>query len=293
MKLTNRMSLPEAIVDAVRNDGYTRGDADISVTQLVAPPQKVALEREYADQITEDASDRIFSLIGQSIHTILERANRKGVAERRLSAMVEGWKISGAMDLYEEDGVLNDYKTTSAWSVKSGVKDEWLAQLNAYAHILRENGHEVRGLRVIAILRDWSKMEAARTPDYPQSQVAVMTVELWPAPIAAKYVRDRVILHQMARQSLPSCTSSERWEKAPVFALMKRGQKKAVKLYDNRADAESHAASDTKLLYVQARPGQAVRCEHYCSVSKFCPQYQSETGSTQSAEVSQKEKILA
>ena len=203
MKLTNRMNLPEAIVEAVRNDGYTKGDADISVTQLVAPPQKVALEREYADQITEDASDRIFSLIGQSIHTILERANRKGVSERRLSIMVEGWKISGAMDLYEEDGVLNDYKTTSAWSVKNGIKDEWLAQLNSYAHILRENGHEVRGLRVVALLRDWSKMEAARSPDYPQSQVAVMPVELWPAQIAAKYVRDRVILHQLARQSLP------------------------------------------------------------------------------------------
>jgi len=291
MKLTNRMNLPEAIVEAVRNDGYTKGDADISVTQLVAPPQKVALEREYADQITEDASDRIFSLIGQSIHTILERANRKGVSERRLSIMVEGWKISGAMDLYEEDGVLNDYKTTSAWSVKNGIKDEWLAQLNSYAHILRENGHEVRGLRVVALLRDWSKMEAARSPDYPQSQVAVMPVELWPAQIAAKYVRDRVILHQLARQSLPSCTSSERWEKAPVFALMKRGQKKAVKLYDNRAEADSHASSDPKALYVQARPGEATRCRFYCAAAKFCPQYQSETGST--AEISQKEKILA
>jgi phosphoglycolate phosphatase-like HAD superfamily hydrolase len=291
MRLTNKMQLPAAIVEAVKNDGYTRGDADISVTQLVSPPQKVALEREYADQLVEDASDRIWSLMGQSIHTILERANRTGLAERRLSAVVEGWKVSGGMDLYDEDGVLVDYKTTSAWSARGGVKDEWLAQLNIYAHILRANGHPVKGLRVVAILRDWSKLEASRSADYPQSQVAVLPVEMWSPEVAEKYVRDRVILHKLARQSLPSCTGEERWQKAPVFALMKHGRKTAVKLYDNLADAEMHAKSDPASLYVQTRAGESTRCRLYCSASKFCPQYQSElNGSSKAAEISQKEE---
>lgn len=289
MRLTNKMSLPDAIVEAVRNDGYSRGGADLSITQLISPPQKVALEREYADQLVEDCSDRIWSLMGQSIHGILERANRKGVAERRLYATVEGWKISGGMDLYDEGGILVDYKVTSAWSAKGGVKDEWLAQLNSYAFILRQNGHEVRGLRVIAILRDWSKLESSRSLDYPQCQVVSLPVEMWPAERAAEYVRTRVILHQQARLSLPSCTREERWEKAPVFALMKHGRRTAVKLYESLADAEMHAKSDPANLYVQTRPGEPTRCRFYCSVAKFCGQYQAEVNSAQAAVFSQRE----
>lgn len=272
MNLTNRMNLPQAIVDAVRNDPYSRGSADLSVTQLIGPPRKTALEKQFESRIVEDASDRIWSLLGQSIHTILERANRLGIAERRLSIQVEGWTISGGMDLYEEDGVLVDYKTTSAWSMKGGVKDEWEKQLNVYAEILRQNGHPVKGLRVVGVLRDWSKMEAARSPDYPQMGVATLDVPLWQEDIARLYIRDRVILHQQSRVSLPLCTPEERWEKPTVFALMKQGGKKAVKLYDNESDARSHASTDPKLLYVQARPGESTRCKFYCSVSQFCSQ---------------------
>ena len=39
MKLTNNHNLPEAIVAAIMNDSYTKGDADISVTELLTPPQ--------------------------------------------------------------------------------------------------------------------------------------------------------------------------------------------------------------------------------------------------------------
>lgn len=271
MKITNRTNLPEAIVNAVENDGYSRGDADISVTSLIGPPRKTALEEQYWDQIEEDASNRIWSLMGQSIHTILERANRKGIAERRLSITVEGWKVSGGMDLYMEEGVLVDYKVTSAWSVKGGVKDEWEKQLNVYAEILRENSERVSGLKIVAILRDWSKLEASRDPEYPQSQVVSFPIEMWDPARAKAYVRERVILHKQARLSLPLCTPEERWQKPSVWALMKQGQKKAVKLYDNESDARSHA-STSAALYVQHRPGEDVRCRFYCSAFNFCTQ---------------------
>lgn len=274
MKLTNRTGLPQAIFDAVKNDGYTKGGADISVTELIGPPRIAALKRKHEDELTEDAADRIFSLLGQSIHTILERANRTGIAERRLSLTVEGWVISGGMDLYEEGGVLTDYKTTSAWSVKGGVKPEWTEQLNVYAEILRANGHAVTGLKIVAILRDWSKLEARRDADYPQRQVVTHTVELWPEAQAQKYVRERVILHKQARVALPECSREDRWAKRPKFALMKVGGKRAVKLYDNEADAQAHASSDPKNLRVDVRPGESTRCEAYCAVAEFCTQFQ-------------------
>jgi hypothetical protein len=273
MKITNKQNLPDAIFQAVKNDGYTRGDADISVTELIGPPRLVALKREFYSQLEEDASDRIWSLMGQSIHTILERANRKGIAERRLTLECEGWKLSGGMDLYDEDGVLVDYKTTSAWSVKGGTKDEWEKQLNVYAEILRANGHPVKGLRIIAILRDWSKLEAQRSEDYPRSQVVSFEVKLWEQSESQKYIRERVILHKQARPSLPECSPSDMWQKPGVFALMKTGGKRAVKLYDNAKDAEAHASTDSNL-FVQFRAGQNVRCENYCAVASFCTQFQ-------------------
>jgi hypothetical protein len=289
MKLTNRANLPDAIFQAVANDPYSRGDADISVTGLISPPRKVALEQKHADEISEDAADRIWSLLGQSIHTILERANRKGIAERRLSIEVGGWRISGGMDLYEEDGVLVDYKTTSAWSVKGGVKPEWTEQLNVYAEILRANGQPVKGLKVVAILRDWSKLEARREFNYPQAQVVSYPVELWPAEQALKFIRERVILHKQARLSLPLCTGEERWAKPHEWALKKVGQKKAVKLYDNEADAKSHASTNPKLLYVEVRHGESTRCEAYCNASKFCTQFQESKQPASQAQTEERE----
>ena len=273
MKLTNKLDLPQAIVDAVRNDGYTRGDSHISVTGLLRPPRLAVLEAKHAAEIEEDVSDRIWSLFGQSIHTILERANRVGVAERRLSIEIEGWKISGGMELYEENGILCDYKTTSVWKLIKGDLEEWEKQLNMYSVILRHHGHKVNRLQVIAILRDWSKGEAERDPLYPQAQVVNVEINLWDETEAFKFMRTRVILHQQAQFSLPECSSEDRWARPDVWAVMKEGRKTAVKLYENENDAKAHVGFD-KALSVVHRPGVSVRCKSYCRVSKFCSQYQ-------------------
>lgn len=274
MKITNKLQLPEAIVDAIKNDAYSRGDADMSVTGLLRPPRLAVLEERHENEITEDVSERVWSLFGQSIHTILERANRTAIAERRLSIEVEGWKISGGMDVYKEKGILIDYKVTSVWKVLKGDLDEWEKQLNCYAVLLRHHGHQVNKLQIIAILRDWSKMEAERDPTYPQAQVVNLNIPLWSPEQAYKFLRERVILHQQARVTLPECSPEDRWARPDVFAVMKQGRKTAVKLYSNENEAKAHVGFD-KSLYVQHRPGVSVRCQAYCPVSQFCDQYQS------------------
>lgn len=273
MKVTNTTGLPQAIVDAVKNDSYSRGSADISVTELIGPPRKAALEHKHWDEMTEDASSRIWALMGQSIHTILERANRAGIAERRLSIDVEGWVLSGGMDLYDEDGILVDYKTCSAWSCKGGVKDEWEKQLNVYAEILRRYDYPVTGLKIVAILRDWSKLEAARDAEYPQSQVVSFQVELWQGERAKNYVRERVILHKQARVSLPQCSDAERWAKPDTWAVMKHGAARAVRVFESRTEAETYAERNKDYVVV-ARQGESTRCRFYCSVAQFCSQHQ-------------------
>jgi hypothetical protein len=290
-KITNRMGIPQPLVDAVANDGYSKGDADISATGLLRPPRIAVLEKQYADDITEDASDRIWSLMGQVVHGILERADTTGVAERRLSIQVEGWTVSGQMDRYI-NGELEDYKVVTAYKFKDGsVPEEYEQQLNIYAVILRESGFPVTKAKIVGILRDWSKLEARRDPEYPQAQIVIRELSLWPPEVAKRFLRERVVLHQQARVQLPACTDEERWARPSKWALMKKGGVRAVKLYDNEADAVAHAATDPKLLSVEPRPGENVRCENYCAVSRMCSQFQ--WLKSQTAQGSQKEKATA
>jgi hypothetical protein len=280
MNLTNRLNLPQPIFEAVRNDGYTKGDADISVTGLLRPPRIGVLEDKYQDKIEEDVSERIWSLMGQAIHTILERANATGVAERRLSATVEGWKISGGMDLVHSGSVLSDYKVTSIWAVKEGVKPEWVQQLNIYRWLLFKHGEQVDQLEAVVILRDWSKNEAGRDPYYPQAQVVRMSIPVWDLDKTEAFVRERVILHKQARLSLPECSPEDRWAKPDVWAVMRKGLKRAVKLCSTEGEARALVGFDKELSVVH-RPGQSTRCLSYCRVAFVCSQWRQMQNSTQ------------
>lgn len=271
MKFTNRFGLPSPIVRAVCNDGYSKGDADYSVTQLLKPPRIVALERAHWDEIEEDASDRIWALLGQATHVIAERANEVEVAERRLAIAVDGIIVSGGMDLYlSSTQTLLDYKVTSVWKAKMGIPPEWEQQLNLYAQILRQNGHPVKQLQVLAIFRDWSKLEARRDGTYPQAQSMMFTIPLWESEKALSFLKERIALHEAAKFVLPECTGEDRWAKADVYAVMKEGRKSAVKLHDSEESASKHVMELGANHYIQKRHGMNTRCEAYCNVAKFC-----------------------
>jgi hypothetical protein len=273
--LTNRLGLPEAIVRAVHNDKYNPGDGNISVTGLIQPPQLRRLSHDH--EKLEDVSDRIWSLVGQAVHGILERAH-EGIegyeVETRLYTEVAGWKIGGQFDVYDrENETLDDYKITTVWS-RDG-KDEWTQQLNMLRVLCEDNGRPVKHLRIIAIFRDWQRAKAG-THDYPDSQVKVIEVPVWPIETARGFMEGRVRLHQ-AETPRP-CTDEERWVRPAVFAVMKVGRKSAVKLFDKLPEAEKfiEKSSDKKLLDVQHRTKTFTRCEGYCPVSHVCPQLAAE-----------------
>jgi len=70
---TNVHRLPQSIVAAVTNDPYV-GGGDISTTKLIDSPRIRQLTAINRDRITIDVSERVWSLLGQAVHTILERA---------------------------------------------------------------------------------------------------------------------------------------------------------------------------------------------------------------------------
>ena len=288
MRITNVHHLPLAIVEAVKNDPYPHGQTgDISATSLIAPPQLVALRRQHEADLEEDASDRIWSLLGQSIHTILERAEPSAITERRLFAHCAGWRISGQadrivpLDLEYETIHIEDYKTTSVWSVIDGVKPEWADQLHVLQWLAAENNYDVRGLSIVALLRDWSRNKAKDGGNYPQSPVVTLTVKPRPLKALHEWVTSRVERHQMARACLiggidpQPCTPEERWERPTVWAVRTPGRKSAVKLWEDWEQAQAHAA-ELRGGYIEKRPGEPTRCLHYCPVAAFCPQRQAE-----------------
>jgi hypothetical protein len=102
VKITNKYNLPDSIVQAVTNDPYDSGSSDITATTLLKPPQMVALEKIHGNEIENDAVDRIWSLLGQSVHHILDRAdNGNVITEARFFTYVNGWKVSGQIDRLE------------------------------------------------------------------------------------------------------------------------------------------------------------------------------------------------
>jgi hypothetical protein len=274
MQLTNRLRLPEPIVAAVTNDSYTKGSADISVTGLLNPPQINHLLRQHSEELTEDVSDRIWSLLGQAVHSIIERASDQAdvLSETTVYSEYLGWKIKGTCDhVTISTGELCDYKTTTVWKVLNNQPPtEWVQQTNVYRRMLhKEHGIQINSIAVIAILRDWSKREATRRADYPQAQVVRLEIPLWSDAEADAFITERVALHQLAVP--PMCSDADIWAKPSKWALMRKGAARAVKLFDTQAEAQE--AVNSANLFVEHRPGQATRCESYCPVAQWCPQW--------------------
>lgn len=276
-ELTNKLNLPQAFVDAVAADTYDPGSSDITVTQLISPPRMVALRGKHREEITEDASDRVWNLMGQITHGILERANKIDLAETRLYVDVLGWKVGGQFDsLILENAQLNDWKVTTVW--KFSKKDappprEYVEQLNILAFILSQNNIKVNSLRIVAILRDWSKPEAKRNADYPQTNVLSVDIPFWEEEVTRKFIEERVRLHQEARKLVeggkepPLCTEEERWVKPTKYATKKKDAKRATKLYDTYEEAERNLGHG---MIVEVREGENTRCLMYCAASKWC-----------------------
>ena len=283
MKLTNKFNLPETFVNVIKRPQYSKGSSEISVTEILSPPQLVLLRRQHQEDIEQDAADMVWSLFGSAVHNILEHGkDDHHIVEERLFTTFEGWSISGAIDLQEMiDGkvLIADYKVTSAWTVQQ-EKQEWIDQLNLYAWLVeRVKGEKVAGLQIIGIVRDWSRREAALKDTYPQAPIVTLDIPLWSQEDREAFVKQRLSMHNEANFAavsglMPHCTSEEMWEKKTTYAVMKEGGKRAKKVFEIKEDAAVFAGQQKDSHYIETREGGRTRCESFCQASPFCKQYQ-------------------
>jgi hypothetical protein len=283
MKLTNKFNLPETFVNVIRRPHYSKGSSEISVTEILSPPQLVLLRRQHAEDIEQDASDMVWSLFGSAVHNILEHGkDDHHIVEERLFTTFEGWSISGAIDLQTlVDGkvLIADYKVTSAWTVQQ-EKQEWIDQLNLYAWLVeRVKGDKVAGLQIIGIVRDWSRREAALKETYPQSPIVTLDIPMWDYKDREEFVRSRLTLHNEANFAavsgmMPECTPEEMWEKPTTYAIMKAGGVRAKKVCNTLSEAENFVVTKYPDHHIETREGGRTRCESFCQAAPFCGQYQ-------------------
>ena len=286
MNYTNNHNLPDLVVKALTHDSYSKGQSNRSVTTLIDSPRVRILRQEHDDEITDDVSDRAWSVLGTAVHGVFESQRSEGyVVEERLYAELDNWVISGAIDVQRTEGdgtvTLLDYKCTSVWSVLDGAKDEWIKQLNFYAWLMWvSKGISVHGLQVIAILRDWQRKKAQLDSSYPQSPIVVVDVPLLADEEINSFVHNSVRRHSDAEferltgGDLPLCSDSERWMKPTKYAVKKIGGKRALRVFDTQIEAEAMLSDG---LEIEVRKGEYTRCkDDWCRVSRWCDQYQGE-----------------
>lgn len=285
MKLTNKYNLPQTFVNITKRPTYSKGKAHLSATELINSPRIVQLRKKHEQDIEVDVADMVWSIFGTAIHGVLEHGKDENhLVEERLHAEFEGWSISGAIDLQiiNEDGsiTINDYKTTGAWSVMN-EKLDWEYQLNIYAWLVETvKKVPVKNLEIVAIIRDWSRRDAAMKEAYPDAPIKVIPIQLWPYEMRENFIRARLAKHSDAvfqfdtGEDLPECNDDDMWSKPTTYAVKKKGGVKARNVCFTLQEANEKVAEYGKDYEVEVRPGERTRCKSFCQVSGFCSQYQ-------------------
>lgn len=287
MIITNKLNMPDAFVKAIQNSRHN-ADKCLSATTLLKGTKEIILTDRHFDEITIDASDEVWAVFGTAVHSILEHQEDEAFKEESFSVPVwEGseWKITGKVDRYDmKNETIEDWKTASVWKVIYKDFEDWRMQGLIYAWLLKKSGLNVRHIRFVALLKDFSKTEAKRNPDYPQSPAFIYEYDVndnWlvDAEMRAHKKAMSVIENWETKDDeIEPCTPEERWSTPTKWAVMKEGRKTAVKVCTTEEEALNfieELEKDKDKHFVEERKGQDKKCSDYCPCAEFCSYYKS------------------
>ena len=281
MKITNKFNLPQPFVDLVSGETYSKGESDITTTGLAQPPKIAELTRRHSGEITIDASEKVWTMMGTANHYVLEqialRNPERYVTEQRFYLDIDGVKLGGQIDLFDrETETLWDYKVSSVYKAMSDDKLEWTKQANVNKLLCEHNGFHPKKLAILLVMKDWKRKEAEFKAYYPKCAIQEIPIPILREEETLAYIKSRINLHNAAKlieveDAIPVCTEEERWAKPTTWAVLKeRGAKRAVNggLYGSEAEAILHAKRIDGA--IEKRDGSNARCENYCQVRKWC-----------------------
>lgn len=285
--ITNKYNLPDPIVRIAQMDTYSKGEAHISVTELIDAPQIRLLRRKYKDSIREDVSEAIHRMLGTAWHEFADKVpEMEGIVkEKRYFLPAHGWILSGAEDVVYANGDLGhayDWKVTSIYKWKHKDFESWTNQINCYAYMIyRSTGRLIPAATVIMIAKDWSRSDAMKDKEYPRCPIIPIPIDIWSTEKQEKYISERILLHQQSELDFAlnydvNCSDSDRWTPDSVFAVFKPGGKRAHRLCRTEEEAKT-MAGEIEGSSIDERIGKPARCiGNYCGVASVCRQWQAE-----------------
>jgi hypothetical protein len=284
MKITNKLNLPDMLQRAAEKE-YTYRDKRYSITSLLDPDRVLMLKRRHNDEIEQDVSECIWMLWGSVVHYALETGiecrENEYVEEHLEYTFPSGYTLSGIIDHVED--YIDDYKTTSVWTVIYGSNNEhWKKQLQmgAYLHY-KEHGNWINKGRIIAILKDFNKRDSLTKDNYPKLPVQVINFDLGTPEEVEEWIVKRFkrieYLEKLSDLDLPLCTLEERFNTGNKYAVKKKVWKKAFRVFDSLDEARE-LLIELEQKYpgeyeIEERIGEDKKCKDYCSCCQFCPYY--------------------
>jgi hypothetical protein len=262
----------------------------LSTTSCIEPPRIRVLGQRHDQQIVIPASTLVPSFIGTCVHKEIDRYGKVleidgEQTEKEFIIDISGIKFSCKADWYTtHNKEVGDYKVTPVWSYtfNPNGKPEHIQQININAYMARANGYSCDNGWIEMIFNDWKLSAARHDSKYPPRVQKISMFKLWDDKEAKAFIEDRISLHLKAEKdpddTLLSCTSKEQWRKDHVWAVIKKGNKKAVR--GGLCTTESEAKELVKKLgsghRIDERHGERTRCEYYCNVQQWCNQYKEE-----------------
>lgn len=321
-KVTNTSDISLALAVWLLHDEYDHVEGVenyISATTLMKPLKQIVL-RPRLDPSTdpEDVQDFTSRALGKAIHDSIEKAWVKGYArslkllgypqqvidririnpsdeevrssnsiipiylEQRAFRSTGGFTIGGKFDLVTE-GIVQDAKSTSAFSWVAGTKDDdYRLQMSIYRWI--DAGQPVRRItedygRVNFIFTDWQKSQAKSNPKYPQKRVESKEIRLLSLKETQDWIEHKLSTIRRywntSEVELPDCTDEELWRSDPVhkyYADPQKTQGRSTRNFDSLAEANAFRAEKGKGVVLTV-PGEPKRCG-YCEAFSICSQRQ-------------------
>lgn len=282
----------------VHRNEYSSEGADYSVTTLLDPPRVVHLNKRHIEDCDLFIQDLMHSWDGTAAHHYLEYCLSKITAkggvpkytlEKRYHMEIAGRKVSGCYDvLWNAKKSLWDLKKTSTWKHVFGDKVDWTAQQNMYRYLIwLEEGMDINQLNIMAFYRDWSKYNKMRYgAKYPYHPIMNYRLATWDHQKTYNYMEERVQLmidnENVTDDDLPECTIKDMWCDPDKYAVSATDRKNALRVCDSMdaaIDWQEKYLENPKCkhkiaqLYIEHRPSERTRCEHWCPVRDYCNQF--------------------
>lgn len=318
--ITNKTDIPLALAVWLLHDSYDhiQDENYISATALLRPLRQIILKSRVASgSRIPDLDDFVSRALGNSVHDSIEKAwtenYRKSLAllghppevierirvnptddevrgsnsiipiylEQRQFREIDGFVVGGKFDMVT-DGILQDTKSTSAYTWVYGGKDEdYTLQGSLYRWI--DAGQPLPKIqedyiRINYLFTDWQKSQARQDPNYPQSRLRAKEYPLLSLKDTESWVRNKLKLirqYQNAPENeIPECTEADLWRSAPVFKYYADPNKtsgRSTKNFDTASEARKHQAEKGGKGTVIHVPGTPKRCQ-YCEAFSICNQ---------------------